>query len=134
MIRAATVSGSLAVLVIAFLCGCSAYATSGRVSVNDNNTRIDLAFSSHDRALITAYFRHNLPPGLAKKQHLPPGLQKQLYRKGHLPPGLQGSPLPPALEGKLSPLPDGYVRLRIGTDVVLMNARTRLILDVITDI
>ncbi len=32
---------------------------------------------------------YGLPPGLAKKDHLPPGLQKHLWKRGSLPPGLQ---------------------------------------------
>ena len=40
-----------------------------------------------------------LPPGLAKKDHLPSGLQKHLARNGQLPPGLQKKlqRLPPTL-------------------------------------
>src|SRR5574341_1561384 len=40
--------------------------------------------------------KKGLPPGLAKRERLPPGLQKQLRRNGTLPPGLQK---------KLEPLP-----------------------------
>ncbi len=32
---------------------------------------------------------HGLPPGLAKRDRLPPGLQKHLWKHGSLPPGLQ---------------------------------------------
>src|SRR5260370_35323988 len=32
----------------------------------------------------------NLPPGLAKKDRLPPGLERQLELRGTLPPGLRG--------------------------------------------
>src|SRR5919107_2406176 len=31
----------------------------------------------------------SLPPGLAKRESLPPGLQKQLQKNGKLPPGMQ---------------------------------------------
>ncbi len=31
----------------------------------------------------------NLPPGLARKDQLPPGLERQLVRRGTLPPGLE---------------------------------------------
>ena len=31
----------------------------------------------------------NLPPGLAKRDRLPPGLEKHLWKHGSLPPGLQ---------------------------------------------
>jgi hypothetical protein len=65
---------------------------------------------------------------------LPPGLQKQVRRNGHLPPGLARQRLPDDLERRLSPLPDGYVRVRIGTDIVLMDARTEIVLDLIRDL
>ncbi len=32
---------------------------------------------------------YGLPPGLAKRNNLPPGLQKHLWKHGSLPPGLQ---------------------------------------------
>ncbi len=35
------------------------------------------------------YNAYGLPPGLAKKDRLPPGLQKHLWKRGALPPGLQ---------------------------------------------
>jgi len=75
-----------------------------------------------------------LPPGLAKKEELPPGLQKHIKKYGELPPGLEGKRLPRKLSRTLSRLPDGYVRLKVGTDVVLMNEKTRVVLDVILDV
>ncbi|MDE3165012.1 MAG: hypothetical protein KGN36_04325, partial [Acidobacteriota bacterium] len=48
-----------------------------------------------------------LPPGLAKRSDLPPGLEKQLRRNGTLPPGLQKKlvAFPPDLERRLPPPP-----------------------------
>lgn len=74
--------------------------------------------------------RKGLPPGLAKRDHLPPGLAK----RDRLPPGLRTQRLPRDLERRLSPLPSGVIRVRIGTELVLMNERTRVVLDVIKDI
>jgi hypothetical protein len=124
----------LLILLLAAALGGCAYPTAGRVSVGDERGRVDLAFSSQDRILIHDYYRRTLPPGLARKQSLPPGLQKQLVRRGHLPPGLEGQRLPSDLEGRLTPLPAGYVRLRIGTDVVLVEVGTRLILDLVSNV
>ncbi len=128
--------GLLGVFLITFGGGCAAYpATSGKVVVHDRNTRVEIAFSTHDRSLIRDYYRrHQLPPGLAKRSSLPPGLQKQVQRRGQLPPGLRRDRLPDDLEVKLSRLPTGYIRFRIGTDVVLMNTRTQVVVDVIKDI
>jgi hypothetical protein len=110
--------------------GCVGYDTAGRVSIQDRDTRVDLAFSDQERHLIHDYYRRNLPPGLAKRSRLPPGLAK----RSTLPPGLSGDRLPKDLESRLSRLPDGYVRLRVGADVVLMNARTRVVFDIVKDI
>ncbi|MBI3484974.1 MAG: hypothetical protein HY012_07470, partial [Acidobacteria bacterium] len=49
-------------------------------------------FSVEERTKITGWFKTNrsgLPPGLAKRDRLPPGLEKQLRERGKLPPGLQ---------------------------------------------
>jgi hypothetical protein len=108
--------------------------THGGVAVSSDHAFVSLTFSDADRALIQNYYRQHLPPGLAKREHLPPGLNKQLARRGTLPPGLSGEHLPDDLEVRLSRLPAGYVRLRIATDVLLLDSRTRLILDVVSDI
>lgn len=128
--------GVLGVLFGGMLGGCATYpSTSGRVVVEGENSRVEVVFSDRDRHLIREYYhRHQLPPGLAKRSSLPPGLQKQVQRRGQLPPGLRGDRLPGELEVTLSSLPEGYVRLRVGVDVVLMNTHTRVILDVIKDI
>jgi hypothetical protein len=128
---------SSAVLVFS-LHGCVTLGSpSGKVVVRDGSTRVAISFNAHDRELIHRHYRKHkkrMPPGLAKKKRLPPGLQKQVKRKGHLPPGLQGRSLPHDLESKLSHLPDGYVRLRIGADLVIMNTKTRVFIDVLKDI
>ncbi|MFB3144403.1 MAG: hypothetical protein ACE10F_07485 [Candidatus Methylomirabilales bacterium] len=123
------------VFLIASVGGCAMYPrTSGRVVVEGKDTRVEVVFSERDRTLIHEYYRRrHLPPGLAKRSSLPPGLQKQVQRRGQLPPGLRGKGLPDELEVKLSRLPEGYVRLRVGVDFVLMNTRTRVIVDVIKD-
>lgn len=75
-----------------------------------------------------------LPPGLAKREQLPPGLQKQIQRKGTLPPGLQTHPLPVQVERELGQAPKGTKRVVVGTDVILMEIGTKIILDVIKDV
>jgi len=122
--------GLCAVLLASALAGCVGYGSAGRVQLQDGRTRLDVAFSSRDRQIVHDYYRRHLPPGLAKRATLPPGLAK----RETLPPGLAGERLPQDLEMRLARLPEGYVRLRVGTDVVLMNARTRLVFDVIQEI
>ena len=119
------------VFTVLMLTGC--LTTSGRVAVQDGNTRVAVSFSNDDRRLIHDYYhkkRKRLPPGLAKKRKLPPGLAKRQT----LPRGLSGRRLPGDLLSRLSRIPDGYVRLRVGTDIVIMNRKTRVIFDVISGI
>jgi hypothetical protein len=125
----------LLVLILAVvIAGCVAgAATSGRVVLKDDNVAVDVRFSDHDRELVRDYYKpkkgkKGLPPGLAKRGgNLPPGLAK----RDKLPPGLAGEALPRELDGKLSPLPANYVRVRIGQDIVLMDGKTRVVFDIL---
>lgn len=114
--------------------GCVANPDYGRVSARGGDIRADIVFSDHDRITIYDYYRRHLPPGLAKKHRLPPGLRKHLARRGELPPGLASYRLPRELDRRLRRLPAGYVRLRVGTDIVLLHERTHLILDVVQNV
>ena len=125
-------------LVSMGLTGCVSIPenTSGRVVVHDKNTHVDVSFNNRDRRLIYDHFRGHgkkkkhkrVPPGLAKRGgKLPPGLAK----RDRLPPGLQGRGLPHSLESSLSYLPNDYVRVKVGTDVVLMNKKTRVVFDIL---
>jgi hypothetical protein len=78
--------------------------------------------------------RRGLPPGLAKKEKLPTGLQRQLKENGSLPPGLAKRSLLCALEEQLSRLPRGYVRLKVGSEIIIMNEKTEVIVDIVFDI
>ena len=98
----------------------------------------EIVFSEQERILIKGWFgthRTGLPPGLAKKERLPPGLEKQLRTRGTLPPGLQKKmqPLPLDLEHKLRRLPTGYRRVVIAGIVILMNEKTAVIYDIIRE-
>ncbi len=93
-------------------------------------------FGPRDRDIIGGYYRNrdsNLPPGLAKRGKLPPGLDRQLERNGTLPPGLQKrlEPFPLELRRQLPPLPPGYARGVIGGSAIVVNRRTGAIVDVI---
>lgn len=98
-------------------------------------------FSELERQLTRDFFRRQggnfrgkstqLPPGLAKRQTLPPGLAMQIQRNGILPPGLAKRNLPPGLASRLPALPLGQQRLIVGNDVVLVERATGLILDVL---
>jgi hypothetical protein len=77
--------------------------------------------------------RGHLPPGLAKREQLPPGLQRQLVVRGTLPPGLQARvrPVPEDLEVRLSPPPPECAHVLVGGNIVLLNRRTNLVVDIV---
>lgn len=91
------------------------------------------SFSAHDRRVIRGCFADHasdLPPGLAKRESLPPGLERQMERNGTLPPGLQKrvQPLPQVCESQLQQLPGDLERVVYNRRVMLINA-DYLILD-----
>lgn len=126
-------------MILAFsLAGCAAKPSveGGSVEVHNENIHAKIVFNDADRLKIHNYYKKNrkyknIPPGLAKKETPPPGLQKHIVKHGELPPGLQGRTLPDELERTLSTLPSGYIRLKVAGDVVLMNEKTRVVVDVI---
>jgi hypothetical protein len=76
----------------------------------------------------------DMPPGLAKRDRLPPGLEKHVERTGQLPPGLQKRGLPPDLEARLSPLRAGARRVIVDRDVILIDEATNVVLDVLKNV
>lgn len=100
-----------------------------------------IVFNRRDRDVISRYLRgrrSDLPPGLAKRDALPPGLERQIERTGHLPPGLEKRlrPFPPELVRRMPPLPEGCgCRYGfVGTSAVIVNPKTGAVLDMIRDI
>jgi outer membrane lipoprotein SlyB len=91
-----------------------------------------MGFSDRDRQIIGDCLvndRAGLPPGLAKKDRLPPGLERQLQRNGTLPPGLQKRALrlPASCEARLPSLPNDWVRVAVSGRVILLNSRERIV-------
>ena len=98
-------------------------------------------FTKEERTIIKDWFGNStnlsgLPPGLAKREKLPPGLERQLRERGKLPPGLQKKiqPLPPTLEKQLRILPTGYRRAVIAGNVIMMNERTAMVYDIVRNV
>ena len=91
-------------------------------------------YVDHDRDIRGWYHEHyhRLPPGLAKRDRLPPGLERQLIVNGTLPPGLRGrmQPCPHELEVMLPPPPPNFVHVVIGGNLVLYNRANFQISDV----
>jgi len=92
-------------------------------------------YRDRERDLREWYDEHenNLPPGLAKRDRLPPGLEKQLVRRGTLPPGLQKrlQPCPEELERRLPPPPPECAHVLIGGHIVLLNQRNNIVVDIL---
>ena len=91
-------------------------------------------YKDHDRDIRGWYHAHynHLPPGLAKHDRLPPGLERQLIVNGTLPAGLRGrmQPCPHELEVMLPPPPPNYVHVFVGGNLVLYNRASFQIADV----
>jgi hypothetical protein len=98
---------------------------------------VTVGFSTGDRRIVREYYgqpkkkARKAPHGLAKREALPPGLNKRLERGDVLPPGLEERRLPGDLEARLSVLPKNYVRLRIGGDLIVKNLKTDAVVDII---
>jgi hypothetical protein len=137
-----------AALGLGLLVAAPAHADSGDLSAARVAT---IVFSEIEKRIIGDYYRdqyvvwvdsqtagkgknkkkHGLPPGLAKKGKLPPGLAKQLARNGTLPPALAKRALPDELLVRLGPRPVGYEFVLVDDRVMLIQAATNLILDVL---
>jgi len=92
-------------------------------------------YKDHDREAMRSWYGEHeghLPPGLAKRDQLPPELEKQLVRRGELPPGLQKrlQPCPEDLERRLPPPPPDCAHVLVGGHIVLLNRRTNIVVDV----
>jgi hypothetical protein len=110
-----------------------AAATASSPSSYDQESPEARSFSAHDRRVIRSCFADHasdLPQGLAKREQLPPGLERQMERNGTLPPGLQKrvEPLPQVCESQLARLPGDLERVVYNRRVMLINS-DYLILD-----
>jgi hypothetical protein len=87
-------------------------------------------FTNYDRQNIRGCFNDtaNLAPGLAQRDSLPPGLEKQVERNGTLPPGLQkrAQPLPDVCSARLPRLPVDWSRVVLGRRVLLLDPGSRI--------
>ncbi|MEE8388734.1 MAG: hypothetical protein V3R65_09175 [Acidiferrobacterales bacterium] len=123
-------------LAAASLAGCATMVTtSGNIVIGDKNVSVGIVFTDRDHRLIRRYYeshhsrykKRRVPPGLAKRGgKLPHGLAK----RDRLPPGLRLRGLPEDLESTLSPLSKRYVRVVVGSDVVIMDRNTRVVFDI----
>ena len=95
----------------------------------------DHYYNDRDRDEMRGWYHDrgdDLPPGLAKRDRLPPGLERQLRVRGTLPPGLRKKmrPCPDELERRLPPPPPNCAHVVIGGHVVLVNRSTYMVMDI----
>lgn len=127
----------LAAAVMPVLVGCETGPRYGEVAVRDPHYSVRVVFTDHDRRLINDFYApryRSLPPGLAKKDRLPPGHAWRARPNHPIHEDARWRYLPYELDQRLSRLPPEYVRVIIGTDVVIMNVRTRVVVDLLEDI
>jgi Ni/Co efflux regulator RcnB len=135
----------LAGILLLSLAGNVAYCQPGHGNGHNKHDRDDddddrgkgrYRYSDHDRDEMRGWYHNHhdndLPPGLAKRDRLPPGLEKQLVVRGTLPPGLRKKVerCPDDLERRLPPPPRDCRHVVISGHVVLLNTRNFLIVDV----
>ena len=134
------VAFGLVALMVLSSSGCRTFdVRSGGATVRTRDAYVKVVFSDRDKEAIRGFYStkgkyKKMPPGLAKRSTLPPGLQKRIDAGQPLPPGLQRESLPYELEEILSPLPKGYIRLRVGGDIVIWNQKTEVVVDILKDI
>jgi len=103
----------------------------GRYDDDEDRNRL-AEFSVRDRQWIRGCYtesRQGLPPGLAKRDRLPPGLERHLQKNGTLPPGLQKKvqPLPPSCESRLPRLPGDWDRVVLSGRIIMLGTGGRIL-------
>ena len=133
---------------VIFLTGCditfkrkSTDADLAPVSMEKNKGNVSnkkeskAAFNRKDSHIIKSYYADNSNAIIKKDMITHTGLSKKqnnMLIKGHLiPRDIQVIPLPLKLERILSALPLQLLRVQVGEKVILMNVKSRKILDII---
>lgn len=102
---------------------------------DDDDDQGEHYYREHERGEMRNWYHdhgEDLPPGLARRDRLPPGLERQLRVRGELPPGLRKKmlPCPEDLERRLPPPPLGCAHVVVGGHVVLVNRSSYMVLDI----
>jgi hypothetical protein len=96
-----------------------------------NATERAILFSGGDRQTIDQFFRRHASHGTDNGTK--PRREPLLIRE-RLPGSVATRPLPYALDRELPPLPSGYARLIVGRDVLLVERRSRTIVDIMREV
>lgn len=127
-----TFAAGIAALLVAALSSSPVSAKKDRDGEAGAAAAGRVAFSVEDRRAIADYYadpRHRE----GGERPLPPGIAKKVARGGSLPPGIAKRYLPRDLDTRLPPQPAGVERIVVGSDVLLVEAATGLIYDIVKD-
>ena len=115
----------------------------GSWTVASRTASIEVSFSLKEKQVIANFFAGGgdgggqAGKGKKKKkkgagnQGIPPGLAK---KGGALPPGIAKRQLPSTLVSQLPPPPQGYERVIVDKDVLLVHVATQVVHDVLTHV
>jgi Ni/Co efflux regulator RcnB len=109
--------------------GKNHHTSSNEETVND--VIIEGLISAAERLLINEYVDRN-PGSFHGTKALPPGIAKKIARGRSLPPGIAKKGLPRKLSAQLPPRRGAEWHV-VGTDVVLVEIATKVIIDVLKD-
>lgn len=96
---------------------------------------VAVVFSQDEIRIIQTYYREApvaQPRGRAGR--LPRGIAKNLARGKPLPPGIAKQYLPADLSRRLPPPPEGHERIVVAGKVLLIEAATQVVRDVLTGV
>ena len=111
-------------------------------TARDAAAQLEVTFSLNEQQIIAGFFGGGGggggkagKPGKGNKgkgnKGIPPGLA---MKGGALPPGIAKRQLPSNLISQLPPAPQGYERVIVDNDILLINIATQIVHDVLTDI
>ena len=131
----------LLMLALGLAVAASAAALTPGTSAAASSEITDAIFGAIEKKIIKDFFGGGEKKGKKKAKknkgksgEMPPGLARHIERYGTLPPGLAKKSLPPGLADRLPATKAGQKRVIVGNDVVLVEAATGLLLDIIKDV
>lgn len=117
--------------------GCGLYSSSPpRVQapvVVDARASVTVSLTSAQAQMVRAYITDSSPRGRGRNGGLPPGIAKNLSRGRAIPPGIAKQYLPANLRNQLPVLPNGLDYLVVAGKLLLVEAATQVIRDVLLD-
>lgn len=131
--------GKTAIALMALAIGIAVMGAAAR----DATAQFEITFSLKDKQVIASFYGGGGgggggkagKPGKGNKGKGPKGIPPGLAMKGGaLPPGIAKRQLPSTLLTRLPPPPQGYERVIVDNDILLINIATQMIHDVLTDI